>query len=438
VRRRPARTLRRRVVALGVGTLVGALVALDLFVALALRQELEDNVTALLSARLDLALELSATLPPEALADRLTEIGIPARVRTADGRQLTADPASPRFGSGAPAGAEAVAAALPPPVVSLRGPLPAGGEVEVFATRAGAVGTFRDLLLFEIGGSLLVVVLAGFALWRLTSAAFRPLDEIVSVARATAQGERGQRLRPSDTTSELGSLAADIDRMLDALEDSLRRSEHQEELSRRFLADAAHQLRTPVAGMRASVETLLRGSLDPRDRERLLVNLAGESHRVGRLVAGLLRVAELDRGEPTRPARLALAGIAADEVARAAQLDPSVSFALEDEGDGVVVLADEHGLREVLANLLDNARRHAAAEVVVRVSGSETWGLVEVADDGPGLPAGAEERVFERFVSLDGAGGSGLGLAIARGMARSSGGEVEWADGAMRVRLPLG
>lgn len=434
---RPPRSLRRRVVLLGVGTLVTALVALDLFVAIALRGELEDNVTALLAARLELATELAVTLDDESLAERLTALGIPAAVRGADGRVLRADPASPRFGSGAPAGADVPAGALPPPVVSRSAPLAGGGEVEVYATRAGAVGTFRDLLLFEVGGSLLVVLLAGTALWWLTSAAFRPLDEIVDVARATASGERGRRLRPERVDTELGVLAAAIDGMLDSLEETLAASEDQEARSRRFLADAAHQLRTPVAGMRASVETLLREP-PTADRERLLVNLASEARRMGRLLTSLLRVAELDQGDAAVATPQPLVPVLRAEVRRAEERDDAHAYtlAVADGLDDVEVVAEPLGLGEALANLLDNARRHAERAVRVELlPGPMSDVLVRVVDDGPGVPAGSEELVFDRFVSLDGAGGSGLGLSIARGLVRSMGGDVAWRDRAMEVRL---
>jgi PAS domain S-box-containing protein len=224
-------------------------------------------------------------------------------------------------------------------------------------------------------------------------------------------------------------LAETLDTTLNALQEAADEARAAEARAKRFLSDAAHQLRTPVTGLRACAETLLRTPAG-EDAEQLLAVMVRETARAGRLVNELLQVARLDEGLVPRLAPVDVVAICRDEAERLALLsrDLDVRMDVERAPTGPCLL-DDALLSEVLGNLADNARRHARKEIVLRVSGGDDGVHVVVWDDGPGLPAGAAEEVFERFVSLDGAGGSGLGLAIARGMARALGGDLWWEDG---------
>jgi signal transduction histidine kinase len=215
--------------------------------------------------------------------------------------------------------------------------------------------------------------------------------------------------------------------------DAARQSEAR---SRSFLATAAHQLRTPVAALGASVEALLLEGANP-SQERLLSNVAAEAGRLGRLVASLLRTARLDQGEPLRPEPVDVVDVCEQELERARQLSTLECRLVVEVGFPRSVLLDLDATRESLANLLDNARRHASTFVEVRLSADRGWVVAEVRDDGPGLPGGAEELAFDRFVALDGQGGSGLGLPIARDLARHQGGELVYAHKAFILSLPL-
>jgi len=224
--------------------------------------------------------------------------------------------------------------------------------------------------------------------------------------------------------------------LVTALLRALRAARESEARSRSFLAAAAHQLRTPVAALSASVEALLLEGASPA-QERLLANVAGETSRLGRLVASLLRTARLDQGEALRPQAVDLVELCETELDRARQLS-SLQWRLvlgRDVPHRVVL--DAEATRESLANLIDNARRHAATAVEVRVRVERGYLVVQVADDGPGLPSGAEDRAFERFVTLDGRGGTGLGLAIARELARRQGGDLIYDLKAFVLTLPL-
>lgn len=231
--------------------------------------------------------------------------------------------------------------------------------------------------------------------------------------------------------------------MAETLDDTLRRlqaaaleARASEAVSRTFLADAAHQLRTPVAGIRACAETLLRGP-PSGDAERLLAMMVRESIRAGDLIAALLRIARLDQGVPLATERVDLVALCAEEVERLGLLRPELTVALEvvpPAPPGPVCL-DAAAVREVLGNLGDNAVRHAVGRVLVRVEAAGEQVGVRVLDDGPGVPEGDREAVFQRFVSLDGRGGSGLGLPIARGLARAMGGDL-LCDGGFLLTLP--
>lgn len=223
--------------------------------------------------------------------------------------------------------------------------------------------------------------------------------------------------------------------LVSALLRALNAARESEAVSRAYLSDYAHRLRTPVAAVRSSVEAI---ALDGprRIQDRLLANATDEARHLGDLVASLLRIARLDQGEPLRPEATDPIALCKQEVDRLRWGSP-LQWRLEVAGEvPPAVMLDQRATGETLGNLLDNARRHAAKLVTVRVRADRMHLVIEVADDGPGLPPDAESRAFDRFVTLDGNGGTGLGLAIARQMARSQGGDVTYVGKAFVVTLP--
>lgn len=261
----------------------------------------------------------------------------------------------------------------------------------------------------------------------------------VAVAMSPIRDARGSVVAASMVDRDLTEsrwMATTMDVTLKTLEEALADAQAAEARSRGFLADAAHQLRTPLAGIRAAAQSLLVG-VDGADRDRLLADLVRESSRAGRLIGSLLQIARLDEGEVLAPAPCDLLAVCSDEASRIWSVAPHLDIAVRAEElpkDRLVL--DEGAVREILANLLDNARRHAASRIEVFLSQSEGTVDVRVSDDGPGLPPGAEERVFQRFVSLDGRGGCGLGLAIARELARTHGGDLFYDQLGFTLRLP--
>ncbi|HET9442966.1 MAG TPA: PAS domain S-box protein, partial [Acidimicrobiales bacterium] len=238
-----------------------------------------------------------------------------------------------------------------------------------------------------------------------------------------------------DVTAER-RVAARLEGSLEALEQALYDAQSSEATLRRFLDDAAHQMRAPITGIRACAETLARGC-GPDDQERLSAAIVREAARASRLMTSLLQLARLDHGRKLAPAPCDVLALCRHEAARLARVAPQIDVVVVDAGDAPVGRPelDAEAVGEIVANLLDNARRHASARVVIAVRAAQ--GVVELRffDDGPGLPAGAAETVFERFVSLDGRGGCGLGLPIARGLARAHGGDLTYEAKAFVLRL---
>ena len=424
-------SLRRRITLTSTVVLVLVLLAMDAFLYLTLRARLEATLAEVLDTRIGVAVRLSDQMPAAQLASTLTELGVPATIRGPDGRQYAAGPAVPRIGQYVPP------AVVFRPRVERTATLPAGGTVTVYATRAGVDRTLRQLLLLELAGTVVALGLAVLLLRRLSRQALAPLQQVVDTAKRTEAGTPGLRLRPDRPDTELGQMAAAYDRMLDALEAALHQSRRSDERTQRFLADAAHQLRTPVTRIRTTVESLFRAD-SPEVRDRLLATLVRETGRTRRLLSALLRIARLDQGDPPTRSPVDIAELCRAEIERAEPFAPHLRFELRAQNGTVPPLdVDAESIREALANLLDNTRRHATHLIVVTVEVIDDSVRIEVADDGPGIPVPERELVFERFASLDGKGGSGLGLPIARGVARAHGGDLLYAGTAFVLTLPL-
>ncbi|MFF7653711.1 ATP-binding protein [Streptomyces sp. NPDC007983] len=312
---------------------------------------------------------------------------------------------------------------------------PHGGDVTVYAgaplaTQRDAVGTVGRAML--IGLPLLLLVVAAVT-WLVTRRALRPVEGIRrEMAAITASTDLSRRVPEPGSHDEVARLARTTNETLTALEASVERQ-------RAFVADASHELRSPVASLRTQLEV---GVAHPD-----LLDLPGAVEdvvRLQRLAADLLLLARLDAGERPRPD----SGVRLDAVVR--------QTVEQRTGDRVPVRTDlaevaatgsRGQLTQVLGNLVDNAQRHARGEVRVSVRADGAEGVVAVADDGAGVPEAERERIFERFVRLDDArsrddGGAGLGLAIARDVVLRHGGtltvgEAPGGGALFEVRLPL-
>jgi len=212
---------------------------------------------------------------------------------------------------------------------------------------------------------------------------------------------------------------------------ALRRAEQR---MRCFLADASHELRTPIAGIQASAETLLRGNPGRAGREELTLQILREGHRAGRLIEDLLALTRLEERSPLASESFDLVPLATAAVELTRELAPAVDVQLHASGHARL-RGDPQRIRQVLDNLLSNAR-HATpdgGQITVTVISCADSIQVEVTDSGPGIPKPERERIFDRFTRLEGSyprptGGNGLGLAIARGIATAHNGTLTCPD----------
>ncbi|MET9603819.1 HAMP domain-containing sensor histidine kinase [Streptomyces sp. NPDC006512] len=331
-------------------------------------------------------------------------------------------------GAGAPAAPGAAGAARPageraPHVVYAMTVL---GDVDD-ATRAIAAGL--------LAGAPPLIAFAAALAWWVTGHALRPATAIRTELAAVTASELDRRVPDPGGADEIAQLARTVNDTLDRLERSDARQ-------RQFTADASHELRNPLAAVRSRLEVAL--AMARPDRESVAAALA-ETERLQRIAADLLLLARLDGGPAPRPEPVDLALLAAEDAAR--RPAPRVPLRLE-AGVPVPAYGDPARLERALANLVDNALRHAGGGVVVRARAGGDWAVLEVVDDGPGIPEADRDRIFERFVRLDAdrgraGGGTGLGLAIAREIARAHGGDVRalparGGGARLQLRIPAG
>jgi signal transduction histidine kinase len=316
---------------------------------------------------------------------------------------------------------------------------PAGEEpqtVLVAMSLSEVEGSLQVVRAAMIVGAPLLVVGFGVVCWLLVGSALRPVAELRRGAEEIATTRQARRLPVPEADDEIHRLAMTLNDMLERLERSSVRQ-------RSFVADAAHELRSPLTAIRAQLE-VARAHPGEADWEEVTADSLADVERLSRLVDDLLVLARVEEGA-ARPAvgTVDLARVADEIVERTVSNVP----VRRTGADELVVPADGDALARIVANLVDNAVRYAVTAVTVDVrNGISGSALVSVADDGPGIPAAQRERVFERFTRLDDArsrdaGGAGLGLPIVRELVRTQGGEVTLEDNApglrAAVRLPM-
>jgi two-component system, OmpR family, sensor kinase len=329
------------------------------------------------------------------------------------------------------------------------------GEIRLLASppRAGVVyvtgqplesvnATLRNIEITQIivfSAALLLTVIIGTGWVRLS---LRPLRRVAATAtRVTelplASGEvtLPERVPDADPRTEVGQVGSAFNRMLGHVESALARRAASEARLRRFAADASHELRTPLAAIRGYAELARRhpGPV-PGEVAHALSRVESESARMSVLVDELLLLAQLDAGRPLAREPVDLTRLAIDATSDARAAVPDHRWQLELPDEPIMVRGDEHRLRQVLANLLSNAGSHTppgtTVTVALAVTGEGSGDVVlSVTDNGPGIPAGLQPGLFERFVRGDtsrshATGSTGLGLAIVDAVTTAHGGSV--------------
>ncbi|MFE9425005.1 sensor histidine kinase [Kitasatospora sp. NPDC006697] len=281
-----------------------------------------------------------------------------------------------------------------------------------------------------VGVPLLLLTVAGVTWW-VTGRALRPVEAIRAEVAEISDRDLHRRVPVPATHDEIARLAVTMNATLDRLESSGRRQ-------RQFIADASHELRSPITVLRTQLEVAL-AVPDPTGWPELISGALEDTDRLQQLAADLLLLARIDAAEPVSTEPLDLTELVREAVGKRRGDRVPVRAEL---APGVRVSGSSLWLTRVVTNLLDNAQRFAEHSVAVRLAGADGQAVLAVTDDGPGIPPADRERIFERFTRLDDArsrdhGGAGLGLAIARDLALHHHGTLTAEDSPRGARLVL-
>ena len=310
------------------------------------------------------------------------------------------------------------------------------------------------LVAVEVGLSLVVAIAAGFAGRAWVRRELRPLGVVRAAAADIASRDLADdteeltRVGEEATSGpiEVADVAGALNSMIEAVEDGMERRARSEAKLRQFVADASHELRTPLASVQGYAQ-LARRDIDEASRTQALERISSEGARMASLVEEMLTLARLDGDRALKRDNVDVIPLILDALSDAHVVAPDHAWELGEATDAPVI-GDEAALRQILTNLLANARVHTPAGTRVTVSltratqgaesdkGAPASSMVtlRVADDGPGIPANIRDRVFDRFVrgdssrTRDGRGSSGLGMSIVESLARAMGGSARLVD----------
>lgn len=298
-----------------------------------------------------------------------------------------------------------------------------------------SVGVGSVVVILLVGVPVLVLLVA-IATYVFVGRALSPVERMTATAATISASDLSRRVPDPDADDVVGRLAVTMNRMLDRLESS-------QVAQQRFVSDASHELRSPIASLRALAEVTI-AHPEAAEVSRLAEGVLDEALRLERLVGDLLLLARADE----RGLRGANDAVDLDELIRAeaSRLRATTALRVDVEAVALQVPGSRPQLAQLVRNLVDNASRHARSSVSLVLRRSDATAVLEVIDDGGGIPPGDRERVFDRFVRLDDSrqraeGGTGLGLAIVREIARAHQGHVIVADDpdrtVFRLTLPV-
>jgi two-component system, OmpR family, sensor kinase len=284
----------------------------------------------------------------------------------------------------------------------------------------------RILIIGSAAAALIVALGGGWGIRR----GLRPIEAMAAQADRITAGDLTDRVAPADAGTEVGRLGAALNGMLARIEASVAEREASQQLTRRFFADASHELRNPLASLRANAELYQQRAIPGRpDVDETMQRISREAQRMGQLVDDMLRLARLDQAPGQQRGQVDLTALVEDCAERAHRTSPGRSWRLAVDA-GLVTEGDQEMLRRALDNLLANVGTHTPDGTTATITAARHDGQVriEVSDDGPGVPAGELPRIFDRFYRAGAPPqrrGSGLGLAIVAAIAAAHHGTVQ-------------
>lgn len=428
--------LRSRVVIIA-GVLLLLVAAATAFLPQAVRATEFDRLDSALAAAVPAVEHLSSAEGASALASPASGLsGVYAATQSADGSwtvlavPLTAQTSRPEVPSIATPSGQQV---NPETVGSATGDVEwravlvdsAGTRILVAIPIDAFPGSDRWLGVILAAGRIVLLVMVALAGWWLLRLGTRQIREVTRVVNAISSGDRTTRLAVPPSGTDAARLALAFNEMLDqqhAAEDRLRR----------FLADASHELRTPVAAIGGFADLYRHDAIPDGELDEVMRRIGQESARMRELVENMLLLARLDEGRPFTPATVDLVALSSDAALDASATHPSRSVTVTGGGHADVS-GDESQLRELLANLVANALSYTTGSVELHVESSGDGVTLSVRDEGPGLAADDAERVFDRFwrgPSARRTRGTGLGMPIVRGIVETHGGSLRFVSSA--------
>jgi heavy metal sensor kinase len=295
--------------------------------------------------------------------------------------------------------------------------------LQVGRSEAAMRQELRDVALILILGFPIAVAVAGLGGYALARRALIPIERMTERARHITAERLAERLPVHNPDDEMGRLAA-------VFNESLARLEESFEQMRRFTADVSHELRTPLTAIRSVGEVGLRGHRDEHAYRSIIGSMLEESDRLASLVDRLLALSRAESTPPKNPREPLNFSQLVDDVAShlGVLAEEKRQSIVIDSPAPVHVVADRHGIRQAVINLVDNAIKFTPPGGTIRliIRSNDSGATLDVVDSGPGIPAGVRERIFDRFfrAASNGEGGTGLGLSIAKGAVVNSGGRL--------------
>jgi two-component system, OmpR family, sensor kinase len=292
-----------------------------------------------------------------------------------------------------------------------------------------------------------VLIVGGAVTWWAVDRSMRPVEQMVDTAEAIASGDLSRRVPELEEGTELGRLGASLNEMLAHIEEAMDTEREGRERLRQFIGDASHELRTPLTAISGYAELRRKGGLTtPEEEVKAWSRIESEGNRMGSLIEDLLVLTRLGQSQPLEIAEVDLVQIARNAAADHQVIDPQRPVAVV-SAETAMITADEQRLHQVVTSLLDNVRVHTPVGTAVQIEIKDEGETVvlEMSDNGPGIPESALGHIFDRFYRADpsrsrSSGGSGLGLSIVEAIVVAHRGSVVASDldtGGALIRITL-